>query len=400
MSANPEKNPYRPGAATPPRYLAGREQQLDRWPKLLRAAPEIPANLRVTGLRGVGKSVLLKELQSIAEREGWLAIRYQLEPRHNTESALTDLVGLLTSEAIEGLTKTRRLKARVSGVVEAGRRMATATLGEMTFSLAGMSDAERGIVDSLRAAATAALDSGRSGVVLLLDEAQTLRDETARTGEHPLSMLITAFNALQEQGLPVALVLCGLPNLRANLQKARTYSERMFRSETIGELTGNPGPARDAFVRPLAETGVVAEESLIERVLVEVEGYPFFIQLWGAELWEAAHDAGTTTFSTALLDEIESDIYRRLDEEFYAGRVEVLTPSEQDILLASADCDYPPLRTSEIRSHSDKSDGNINVLMGRLVEQGVIYRQSKGTYAFTAPKFHEYLTRRRTSVAR
>ncbi|MEJ7690522.1 MAG: hypothetical protein WKF76_08920 [Nocardioidaceae bacterium] len=93
-------------------------------------------------------------------------------------------------------------------------------------------------------------------------------------------MLVAAVNALQEAGLPLALVMCGLPTLRANLQRARTYSERMFRGEHIGELEGNPGPARDAFVEPLKETGLVAEEALIARVLDEVEGCPFFIQLW------------------------------------------------------------------------------------------------------------------------
>lgn len=210
-------------------------------------------------------------------------------------------------------------------------------------------------------------------------------------------MLVAAVNALQEAGLPLALVMCGLPTLRANLQRVRSYSERMFRGEHIGELEGNPGPAGDTFVEPLKETGLVAEEVLIARVLDEVEGYPFFIQLWGAELWEAAHDAGLPVLSTGLLDAIEADIYRRLDEEFYVGRVETLTPSEQDLLLSTAQCDYSPLTTADIRARSPKSGGNINVLMGRLTDQGVLYRVQKGQYAYTAPKFHEYLIRRTES---
>ena len=188
--------------------------------------------------------------------------------------------------------------------------------------------------------------------------------------------------------------MSGPPTLRANLQRATTYSERMFRGEQIGQREGNPGPARDAFVEPLAHTGIVADSDLVARLLDEVEGYPFFIQLWGAELWEAAHDAGTSTLSIPLLDAIQPDIYKRLDDEFYAGRIETLTPSEQDLLLATWECPYPPLKTSDIRARSRKSDGNINVLMGRLTEQGVLYRVQKGQYAYTAPKFHEYLIRR------
>ena len=133
-------------------------------------------------------------------------------------------------------------------------------------------------------------------------------------------------------------------------------------------------------------------------MLDEVEGYPFFIQLWGAELWDAADDADVRVFTVDLLDSIESDIYARLDEEFYAGRIETLTPSEQDVLLSTARCPYPPLRTSDIRGRSAKSEGNVNVLMGRLTDQGVLYRVQKGVYEYTAPKFHQYLQRRVASL--
>lgn len=395
------RNPYRPGAATPPLHLAGREPQLRRFPKILHSAPEIPANVRLTGLRGVGKSVLLKEFEQLARDEGWAVMRHQLEPRHDTEQALAELVAGSVALATSRLSRARRVRAAVSGAVEVGRRvLGTVTFEDVTVGLGGARQLELDLSRNLFAAVEAALDTGHEGFALLLDEAQVLRDETARHGEHPLSMLVAAVNALQEAGLPLALVLCGLPTLRANLQRARTYSERMFRGEVIAALSGNPGPARDAFVFPLDGTGIDVDEELVTRVLEEVEGYPFFIQLWGAELWEAARDAGVQHFSRPLLDSIEEDIYRRLDEEFYAGRVETLTPSEQDLLLSTAGCPYPPLRTADLRTRTDKSDGNVNVLMGRLTDQGVLYRVSKGTYEYTAPKFHEYLQRRTGAGAR
>ncbi|MGH3496089.1 MAG: ATP-binding protein [Nocardioidaceae bacterium] len=394
MSEQPRRNPYRPGAATPPLFLAGRQPQLARFPKILGSAPEIPANLRVTGLRGVGKSVLLKEYEQIARDQRWAVARRQLEPRHDTEAALTDLVARTVDAAKRSMSRANRVKAAVGDAATAGRRLLTATFEDVTFSLSGDRPAEHDLAHSLYDAAETAWGTGHQGFALLLDEAQVIRDETHRAGEHPLSMLIAAVNALQESGLPIALVLCGLPSLRQHLQRARTYSERMFRGEQIGELHGNPGSARDALIEPLRDTGMGADDALVDRVLDEVEGYPFFIQLWGAELWDAARDAGVDVLTTGLLDAVEPDIYRRLDDEFYAGRVETLTPSEQDLLLATADCAYPPLRTAEIRQRIDKSDGNINVLMGRLAEQGVLYRLRKGEYAYTAPKFHEYLNRR------
>lgn len=394
MSAPTGKNPYRPGAATPPLFLAGRQPQLTRFPRILRGAPEIPANLRITGLRGVGKSVLLKDFERLAIEEGWAALRHQLEPRHNTDESLAQLISASVEAAKNKMSRARRVKAHIADAVDSGRRLLSVSIEDVTFSLGGDQQVELDLVANLYGAVEAALDTGHEGFALLLDEAQVIRDETTRRGGHPMSMLVASVNALQEAGLPLALVMCGLPTLRANLQRARTYSERMFRGEHIGELEGNPGPARDAFVEPLRGTGVTADEGLISRVLEEVEGYPFFIQLWGAELWEAARDASLDVLSTQMLDAIEPDIYRRLDEEFYAGRVETLTPGEQDVLLATAACSYPPLRTADIRQRSAKSDGNINVLMGRLAEQGVLYRVQKGQYAYTAPKFHEYLIRR------
>ena len=394
MSQLPGKNPYRPGAATPPLYLAGRDPQIKRFPQILRGSPELPANVRLTGLRGVGKSVLLQQFETLALDQGWAAIRHQLEPRHNTEAALTALIVGAVDQSITRMSRTRRLKGQVAGAWAAGRSLLTVSYEDITFGIGGGADLDHDLNRSLYKAVEAALETGHEGFVLLLDEAQVVRDDTSRDGEHPLSMLVAAVNALQAAGLPFALVVCGLPTLRANLQKARTYSERMFRGENITALEGNPGPARDALVKPLAESGFTATDDLVARVLDEVEGYPFFIQLWGAELWEAANDAGRTVFDVSLLDEIEADIYARLDEEFYVGRLEVLTPSEQDLLLSTARCPYPPLRTADIHSTSIKSEANVNVLMGRLAEQGVVYRVQKGTYEYTAPKFHEYLERR------
>jgi len=394
MSERPGKNPYRPGAATAPLHLAGREPQISRFKKILYGAPELPANLRLTGLRGVGKSVLLKELEHTAQGQNWAVVRRQLEPRHNTESELRDLIVALATATERKMSRTRSLRGKVSDAWTAGRGLLNVTVEDITFSLAGANALETELAEVLFKTVEAAVKTGHEGFALLLDEAQVIRDDKDRDGDHPLSMLVATVNVIQEAGLPIALVLCGLPTLRANLQKARTYSERMFKGEQIGALEGNPGPARDAFVVPLNDTGLTADEALISRVLEEVEGYPFFIQLWGAELWEAATVTGSDKFTVDMLDAIEGNIYDRLDEEFYAGRIETLTPAEQDLLLLSARCAYPPLKTSDIRGVSAKSDGNINVLMGRLTEQGVLYRIQKGQYEYTAPKFAEYLRRR------
>lgn len=197
---------------------------------------------------------------------------------------------------------------------------------------------------------------------------------------------------------PLALVLCGLPTLTTNLLEARTYAERMFRGEHIGSLPDQA--ASEAFVAPLDDTGVTADDNLVETVLRSVEGYPYFIQLWGAELWDAADHADIQHLGVDLLEIVDADIYRRLDLAFYEPRVQALTPAEQDILLASGQVSYPPLRVSDLNAVSDKTPGNVNVLLGRLVAAGVLYRLRKGQYEYTAPKFYEFLQRRRRTEDR
>jgi hypothetical protein len=168
----------------------------------------------------------------------------------------------------------------------------------------------------------------------------------------------------------------------------------MFRGELIGSL--EPSDARAAFTQPLAEAGngVSAARSLVEEVVGEVEGYPYFIQLWGAELWDAAVVVDTSEITVQLLTAARRDIYRRLDTDFYEPRVSTLTPAEQDVLLATAACPYPPLVVSDMNDAVDKTPANINVLLGRLVDSGVLYRIRKGQYEYTAPKFRDYLVRR------
>ncbi len=171
----------------------------------------------------------------------------------------------------------------------------------------------------------------------------------------------------------------------------------MFRGEEIGRL--EPVTAREAFLRPLDGTGVTATPELADRVVADVEGYPYFVQLWGAELWDAATDANIPVLDLPLLAAVEADIYRRLDTDFYEGRVESLTPAEQDLLMSTSACPYPPLKTADIHNNSGKKVGNVNVLMGRLADQGVVYRIQKGQYEYTAPKFDGYLRRRSERLA-
>lgn len=365
-----------------------------RFGSMLRAAPEQPANMRLTGLRGVGKTVLLGEFQTIAEREGWAAATLELQPGHNGEEALVAGINALTKEAKERLSRVERIK---SAVGTAAKHVGSLGLAWNEFKvtydpIAGQERED--ITKALFEVVELAVQKGRTGFALLLDEAQVVRDENNASGDHPLSMFISSVAALQKRELPVGLVLCGLPTLTGNLLKARSYTERMFRGEEIASL--NQSDAREALTQPLADAGgeVSADAALVDAVVAEVEGYPYFIQLWGAELWDAAAIGGVDQLTLPLLEVAREDIYRRVDLDFYTPRVETLTPAEQDVLLGTAAADYPPLVVSKLNDAINKTPANINVLLGRLVEAGVLYRKRKGEYEYTAPRFRDYLVRR------
>jgi hypothetical protein len=325
----------------------------------------------------------------------WATAFLELQPGHNTDEAAAAALAVALKAARDEVSRVERLKSAIGGATRTAGTLGIAW-GEfqMTYQ-PGVALAREDLARSLFEAVESVVKHGKDGLMVLLDEAQVVRDETRATGQHPLSLLVASVAALQKAELPIGLVLCGLPTLTSNLLRARSYTERMFRGEEIGSL--GPDDAREALLRPLSDSPVVVESGFAERVVAEVEGYPYFLQLWGAELWDAASAAGVGRFSHELLNETHAEIFRRLDLDFYDPRVATLTPAEQDVLFASAECSYPPLVVADLNDAVSKTPANINVLLGRLVESGVLYRIRKGRYEYTAPKFRDYLLRRTTS---
>src|SRR5713226_4855041 len=268
MSASLGKNPFRPGVGTKPLYLAGRDQSLRRFGSVIRAAPEQPANMRLTGLRGVGKTVLLGEFRAVAQEMEWAAAFLELQPGHNTDDAVSAALMAALTATREEVSRVERLKNAVGG---AARRAGTLGVewGEfrMTYE-PGATPVREDLARALFETVESMISHGKDGLMLLLDEVQVIRDETRPTGQHPLSLLVAAVSSLQKAELPIGMVLCGLPTLTGNLLRARSYTERMFRGEEIGSL--DPDDAKDALVRPLADSPVVLDPGLAERVVEEV----------------------------------------------------------------------------------------------------------------------------------
>ena len=280
-----ERNPFRPGMGLEPPYLADRQYQLQRFARYLDGFPEFPRNVRVIGLRGVGKTVLLQRYAALAEESEWVVVRRELGTDLQDEAAF----GLAV------LDDCRFALDRVSRRTAAARHSKAAIahaldlLGGISVVLAGISLTVRTpstairqrpvlsdqLFSALEATCRTATSAGRRGVILSYDEAHLLRD-SANQRQYPLSALLAAVARAQREAIPVMLVVCGLPALTDNLALAKSYSERMFQAEVLDAL--RPPEDQHAFERPLSESHRDFEPELIEAVRGDARGYPFHIQ--------------------------------------------------------------------------------------------------------------------------
>jgi hypothetical protein len=336
MNPTEFRNPYKPGAGHMPPYLAGREGEYAEFDRLLEQ-DEILENLVLTGLRGVGKTVLLETFKSRALEQGWVWASADLsESASISEAALAERIiadlALITSSMT---------------VADPSRRPGagfTASLRQVPLSHEVLVDVYRrtpGLVaDKIKATLEFAWEHLREQderrVVFAYDEAQNLSDHAANE-QFPLSVLLDVFQSIQKKGIPFLLVLAGLPTLFPKLVDARTYAERMFRVMTLTKLTDEE--SREAILKPIevAACPVRLTSESVEVIVHESAGYPYFIQFIGREVYDV--------FIRQHADEekklvpIEA-IQRKLDADFFAGRWARITDRQRELLWVVAHLDH------------------------------------------------------------
>src|ERR1700720_615118 len=287
-------NPFRPGMGLDPPYLADRTAQLARFDQYLTGFPVFPRNVRLTGLRGVGKTVLLQHYAAAAEARGWVVVRRECSEHLQTESTFALALVEDCRSAVEHSSRTLALRQRSS----AAARRALDMLGGLTVTLEGVTLAvkpptfatgqpampEDRLFQALQLAGEGAAAGHHPGVLFCYDEAQVLSD-TPRRRQFPLGIFLASVARAQRLGLAVMLVVCGLPTLTDNLARAKSYSERMFQAEELGQLR----PPEDllAFIRPLELSGRKFDAEMALAVLQVTGAYAFHIQFVGALLWDA-----------------------------------------------------------------------------------------------------------------
>jgi hypothetical protein len=395
-------NPFRPGVGKSPPYLADREAQLRRFGRYLAEFPENPRNVRITGLRGVGKTVLLKEYRRAARAKNWTVVRRDLALRLNEE---TDFAQAITSD-LEAAIAELSLVAKLTKLVSAASAAVTAVVdfgGGLTIRVAASRTAAEPILDDrLRDAVVKvgelAAKAG-TGVLFLYDEAHVLADRP-RVRQFPLSALLGAFVQAQDDGLPVMLVMCGLPRLITNLQAARSHSERLFKVEELGNLrleheADRASPAAAALTMASEQSGIFVPLHVAEQVAADVSGYPYFIQWYGEALWDAADEAGLAVVDGELYTATKQAIQDGLDLEFFEGRYTEAKRAEQLTLRVAGGLGGERFRVGHLAEQLPGLTPNaIQQSINRLTQNNLIYRVRHGEYAYTAPLFGDFLRRR------
>lgn len=389
-------NPFRPGAGHSPPFLAGRESEVAAFRKFL-AQTEVVKNVILTGLRGVGKTVLMDDrFKAVAQADGWAWVGSDFsEPSFLTEENLcnrliTDLSIFSSSLSVA----TGRAEGLGFDVGQRERR----TLG-YDFLMACF-DAQPGLMaDKLKGVLElvwkAAERKGVKGIVFAYDEAQVVSDHKS-TEQYPLAILLESFQSLQRRGARYLLLLTGLPTLFPRLVESRTYAERMFSVQEIGRLTQEA--SREAIEIPLeGHDGSFSEDS-IKRIIEVSDGYPYFIQFICREAYDFVKvNPGESSIPI-------EPIIRKLDADFFAGRWEILSDRQRDLLycvarIAGGDGEFtiPEIVASSLnlaQRIKPFSRNDVSQILPRLIEKGLVYKNRYGRYCFAVPLFAKFIRRR------
>lgn len=386
---DPRKNPYAPGAGTKPPTLVGRDEQIESFDVLLERLENGYAeqSMLITGLRGVGKTVLLDVFREKAESRGWATVEWEVEKN----SPFTAKMASQVRRALLQLAPKARWNERV--------RRAAATLksftvtfnpdGAMTASLdvealAGHGDSgalAEDLTDLFVALGDAAQEQGK-GVIFLLDEVQYL--EPAE-----LEAIIAGLHKAARRNLPITMVGAGLPQIPRLAGEAKSYSERLFTFPRIGQL--DPAThARKALIQPALERGVEYEEEAITRIVDYTQGYPYFLQEYGKFAWD---EASASPISVDDVDAVLPLVEAKLDESFFRVRAERTTDLELRYLYAMAELGPAAHRASEVAKRIDRTTEQAGPIRSRLIEKGLLYTPGHGYAAFTVPQFDRYMLR-------
>lgn len=386
---DPVKNPFSPGAGSPPPELVGRDAILEQTrillARILARRPE--KSFLMTGLRGVGKTVLLNEMEKLAQQAGYRSILVEAHEEKPLGALLAPHLRRLLFELDRAANAGDKAK-RALAVLKSFAGAVKVSYGELELGLdidpargvADSGDLEVDLADLFVSVAEAAADRN-TGVAIFLDEVQYL-------SEIELSALIMAMHRMQQRQLPLLMIGAGLPILPALAGNSKSYSERLFSFPNLGPLS--EAEAARAVQQPMRTASVDIEATALKEIYRLTEGYPYFIQEWGYVCWNAAE---TSPLTLDVVRQATSRVIERLDSNFFRVRFDRLTPREKACLRAMAGLGPGAHATGDVAAALGKRVTDISGLRSSLMRKGMIYSPSHGQMAFTVPLFDQFMLR-------
>ena len=386
---DPIMNPFSPGAGSPPPELVGRDPILERARILLgRIKQKRPEkSLLLTGLRGVGKTVLLNEIERLATSTGYRTVMVEA---HEDKP-----LGPLLAPHLRSLLYDLDRVAGAGQKVKRGFRVLRSFLGALKVTYADVElgldvEPERGSADSgdieldlpnLFVAVGEAAEERGSAVAIFIDEVQYFNDKE-------LGALIMAMHRVQQRQLPIVLLGAGLPILPGLAGESKSYAERLFNFPEVGALSADE--TAEALRAPTFAAGVTFEGDALAEVFRLTKGYPYFLQEWGYQSWNQA-PLNRITLDVVL--NATPTVIQRLDQNFFRVRFDRLTPSEKRFLRAIAELGPGAHRTGDIADTLSVKITSLGPVRARLIKKGMVYSPTHGDMAFTVPLFDEFMRR-------
>ena len=379
-------NPFRPGNGIMPPYLAGRKSEIFWFENSLTSALSLPQNLVLSGIRGTGKTVLLRIFENICTKKKWLFVRREFNNKLNQEgeflnALLTDIVA-----KTKGISLVKKLRKPLIGFKERYKEKIEGDIISIIIQKYRGPLGDR-LEAILKDVYNAILEAGYNGLVLLYDEFHFIEDGKVNDN-YPLSLLLESFSHVQQEGLRCYLALSGLPPLFPNLVKAKTYAERMFSVKNIGNLSKDA--SFKAIKLPLEDAGINFTDELINTIVEEAQGYPYFLQFYPYYLIQNIPKKRITLKD---FKEMYPLLLKELDESFFMGRFNRASDGEQKILFEMAKLGSE-IKFSELREKAKIDKNYLNQILISLIEKGLIFRIGRGKYKFTLPLFEKFLLRK------
>lgn len=384
------RNPFNPGAGTTPPLLVGRDAQLDAMTIAVKrlSLGRFERSVLLKGLRGVGKTVLLNEFGRIAETEGW--IHQHLEATEDVH--LATAIATLSRRVLLELSVKERTKERAARALGALRgfvkiHVPAGEAGTLIIDFEptpGRADSGQldedlsGVFTDLGETACEA----RTGVLLTIDEIQYL-------GKRELSALIVGLHRISQLGLPVLIAGAGLPSLPGLAGEARSYAERLFAYVDIDSLGRDD--ARTALVTPVEEEGGRWSPAAVNRLIDDTHGYPYFLQEFGKQAWNASEGPEITLDDVAVAVVLALD---DLDQGFFRARIDKTTDTERDYLRAMVRLGGPgPYGSGDVARSMNKKTSQVGPVRDSLIKRGLCFAPRHGELAFTVPMFDDFVRR-------